>query len=81
MIIPLEHVEMTSKQDYLKKYLSGGGGGKDKKKRRKVEKKKKTVVFLDGDADWKKSVQSSDDSESDTPIIVGEDTTFTICAV
>ena len=61
---------MMSKQDYLKKYLSGGG--KDKKKRRKVEKKKKTVVVLDDDADWKKTVQSSDDSESDTPIIVGE---------
>ena len=60
---------MTSKQDYLKKYLSGGG--KDKKKRRKVEKKKKTVV-LDDDVDWKKTVQSSEDSESDTPIIVGE---------
>ena len=61
---------MTSKQDYLKKYLSGGG--KDKKKRRKVEKKKKTVVVLDDDVDWEKTVQSSDESESDIPIIVGE---------
>ena len=63
---------MMSKQDYLKKYLSGGG--KDKKKRRKV-KKKKTVV-LDDDGDWKKAVQSSDKKESDMPIIVGESIPF-----
>ena len=32
--------------------------------------KKKTVVVLDNDVDWEKAVQSSDNSESDTPLLL-----------
>ena len=67
---------MTSKEEYLKKYLSGGGG--EKKKKKKVRKKtasKSAVIILDDNPDWRNSGQSNDEDDSDTPIIVGKEYT------
>ena len=62
---------MTSKAEYLKKYLGGG----EKKKKKKVVKKassKSTVTILDDNPEWRNSYQSNDEDDSDTPIIVGK---------
>ena len=62
---------MTSKAEYLKKYL--GGGEKKKKKVAKKNANKSTVIILDDNPDWRNSPHSNDEDDSDTPIIVGRD--------
>ena len=60
---------MTSKEEYLKKYLSGGGG---EKKKKKVHKR----IILDDNPNWRNYGQSNDEDDSDTPIIVGKEYTI-----
>jgi len=63
---------MTSKEEYLKKYLGEG----EKKKKKKVHKKtpnKSAVIILDDNPDWRNPNQSNDEDDSDTPIIVGKE--------
>lgn len=67
---------MTSKQEYLKKYLGGGGEKKKKKIVKKATKKSSTIKILDDNPDWKNSPQSNDEDDSDTPIIVGKDNLY-----
>ena len=60
---------MTSKVEYLKKYLSndsGEGDDKTKKKKKKI-KKLKNVVIHDDDLDWKNLTPQQDDDDEEDP--------------
>ena len=61
---------MTSKAEYLKKYLSGGGDDDGEKKKKKKKKKKVAqglgLKIIDDDADTKFTMNAEDEDKSVT---------------
>ena len=70
-------MEMTSKAEYLKKYLSKEDGGSDKKKKKKLKvksKKQSNLAILDDDVDWKALVPKyggveAEEDLDDAPVV------------
>ena len=68
---------MTSKAEYLKKYLSKEDGGSGKKKKKiKKQKKQSNLAILDDDVDWKAlvpkfgDVVAGEEDPDDAPIVM-----------